>query len=255
MSTRRVLSIHVEHETLLKLEAAGLDETLAQRIIESRGNELAKKIVCLIGKKQSLNWREAREILGAENFFGPEQWREFFGEKFQLASIPEIPWSQAELESPGINQEHFLFLGLECLEGKLLNLPEWHEVFPGKDHPKFCLDWYLRHSFAQKTCKARWYLMPVGIVNGSDDLLHDQQISMLSNEYEVPLAIERVSANILYYLLNSRYLDVGFWARTFDRSDGGSRIGVRGDSGGGLFVCSWLVDAISFLGVAASRKF
>src|SRR3989344_8251134 len=54
----------------------------------------------------------AQEIVGKKNFFGPKEWTKFFGKKFQLATIPEIPWSKNELENPGINQEHFLFLGL-----------------------------------------------------------------------------------------------------------------------------------------------
>lgn len=45
MANRRVLSIHQEHELLLKLEVAGLDESLAQRIIESPKNKLAKELV------------------------------------------------------------------------------------------------------------------------------------------------------------------------------------------------------------------
>ena len=44
----RALSVHQEHELLMKLEQAGLNETGAQAIIESRGNALAKKIVDLV---------------------------------------------------------------------------------------------------------------------------------------------------------------------------------------------------------------
>ena len=42
------LSIHQKHEVLLKLEKAGLDEKLSQKIIESRGNEIAKKMIKII---------------------------------------------------------------------------------------------------------------------------------------------------------------------------------------------------------------
>jgi len=44
----RSLSVHQEHEFLAKLEAAGLTGQLAQKVIESRGNTLAKEIVALI---------------------------------------------------------------------------------------------------------------------------------------------------------------------------------------------------------------
>lgn len=44
----RTLSVHKEHEVLLKLEAAGLDEELAQKLIESKDNYLATKVVRMI---------------------------------------------------------------------------------------------------------------------------------------------------------------------------------------------------------------
>ena len=44
----RKLSVDQEHEVLLKLEAAGLYSELAQRVIDSKGNALATKVVRLI---------------------------------------------------------------------------------------------------------------------------------------------------------------------------------------------------------------
>ncbi len=44
----RTLSVHQEHEFLLKMESAGLDTELAQRVIDSKGNDLAVKVVGLI---------------------------------------------------------------------------------------------------------------------------------------------------------------------------------------------------------------
>ena len=196
---------------------------------------------------------EARKIMGEKNFFGQEEWTKFFGEKVQLATIPEIPWSQSELENPGINQKHFLFLGLNCLDGEPLNLPIWRELYPGENHPKFYLDWYLTHDFAEKTCGLRWYLMPVGIVGGSNNLSYDRQVAMLPDKYEVPQTSARVAANILYYLLNKKYLDTNYWARTSDEF-GGFRVSVQGDSDFGLGVYDWHVDAHDRIGVSASRK-
>jgi len=42
------LSIHQKHEVLLMNGKAGLDEKLSQKIIESRGNEIAKKMIKII---------------------------------------------------------------------------------------------------------------------------------------------------------------------------------------------------------------
>ena len=44
----RALSVHKEHELLLKLEEAGLGDTEAQAIVQSRGNQLAKKVIAFI---------------------------------------------------------------------------------------------------------------------------------------------------------------------------------------------------------------
>jgi len=251
----RKLSVHQEHELLLKLEAAGLDEAAAQRVIESRGNKLAKEMLGLVGLSRSMSLTEAQSVMGEGFFFGPNEWKKSFGKKFQLATIPEIPWSQSELENPEINQEHFLFLGLGRLDGKSLNLPAWHKLYPGENHPKFYWDWYLSRKFAQGTCEPRWYLMPVGIMEGSRSLSYDRQVAMLPDEYEVPTAPARVTANVLYYLLNKKYLDTDYWARTSDKSDGGYRVLVQGLSDSGLHVYYWFDDARVSIGVSASRKF
>jgi len=44
----RVLSVHQEHELLVKLEQAGLSETDAQAVIQSKGNALAKELIEVI---------------------------------------------------------------------------------------------------------------------------------------------------------------------------------------------------------------
>ena len=47
----RSLSVHKEHEFLLKLEAAGLTDELAQKVIDSKDNKMAERIVYLIRNK------------------------------------------------------------------------------------------------------------------------------------------------------------------------------------------------------------
>jgi hypothetical protein len=209
----------------------------------------------LRGSTQTVTVEVAQEVMGKKNFFGPNEWVRFFGKKVQIANVPEIPWSQAELENPEINQEHFLFLGLDRLDGKPLNLPTWHKVYSGEAHPKFYWDWYLSHKFAQVSCEPRWYLMPVGILEGSRSFSYDRQVALLPDEYEVPTAPARVTANVLYYLLNKKYLDTDYWARTSDKSDGGRRVLVLGYSAYGLRVDYWSDDAHDGMGVSASRKF
>jgi len=231
---------------------AQLKELFAQ--IESGKVNKGRLQEFLRGSTQTVTVEVAQEIMGKKKFFGPQEWTKLFGKKFQLATIPEIPWSQSELENPEINQEHFLFLGLDRLDGKSLNLPTWHKLYPGENHPKFYLDWYLPHDFAQRACELRWYLMPIGIVEGSRSLSFDRQVAMLPDEYEVPTAPARVTANVLYYLLNKKYLDTDYRAHTNDKSDGGDRVLVQGYSDDGLYVNSWDGGARGSIGVSASRK-
>lgn len=211
----------------------------------------------LRGSVQSVAVEVALRTMGRNNFFGPEQWRLVFGEKFQLLSIPKIPWTHGELKNPGINQKHFLFLGLECLDGKPLNLLMWQSVFIATDrgdHPKFYRNKYLINRLAQGICANRWYLMPVGVVKGSVGLTYNEQVSLLPDEYEVPSMIELVTANILFYLLNSRYLDDDYWAITCDKEEADfidylgifcSKEGMYIDTRG---------SPSSTAGIAASRK-
>lgn len=52
--------------------------------------------------------------------------------------------------------------------------------------------------------------MPVGPVAGSADLINKnqpQEVLKLLKGYEVTTAIERITANVLYYLLNNKYMD------------------------------------------------
>lgn len=249
----RELPVRIEHELLLKLVAAGLTEPLAQMVIESRGNELAKKFVDSLAGQRTLTWAKAQELVGTENFFGPEQWARVFGIRLNPANIPEIPWSQSVLRKPGIKQEHFLFLGVDIFKNLLLNLKTWHQICPSTYHVKFEGDWYVNDKFAKGTCEPHWYLMPIGIVKGSLNLSYDSQKKLLPDEYEVPTAPARFTANVLYYLLNSGYLDVDFWARTSDRTDNNDTVDIVGDLDG-LSVGPGRIFNDDVSGIAASRK-
>lgn len=232
------------------LQASLEDQTLMERLVYSwQSGEY----------KPTTSQELAKAIMPKGHFFGPEDWLTHFGgrvkfNKTQLTKVAEIPWSEEELKNPGINQPHFLFLGIEKLDGKSLNLPKWHEVYPSREeHPKFHTDsWYLEEPYAKDTCQLCWYLMPVGAVKGSDNHTRRYQQAMLLDSYEVPSIVERVMANILFYLLNSKYLDQELYARTRDK--GGRQVSVGGWFNHGVRIDNWNVVNYSYIGVAASRK-
>lgn len=51
----RTLSVHQEHELLMKLEDAGLGKEEAQLIIDSKDNELARKLIDLVKVRPTFN--------------------------------------------------------------------------------------------------------------------------------------------------------------------------------------------------------
>ena len=205
--------------------------------------------------------QEAKELLGANHFFGPEEWEKFFGKKFQLAKLPKIPWSQFDIrisQEYGIKQEHFLFLGVDKLSGEPLNIDTWIELYHGNDHPKFASDWSddWATDIRNETCRSRWYSMPIGYVINTVNQTYERGQYLLPPGYEIPSMIERVSANILYYHLNGEYLDPGErGARTNALSpsdDYGRRrhVFVSGNKNAGLSY--GFMEPMSTVGIAAS---
>jgi hypothetical protein len=162
----------------------------------------------------------------------------------QLARIAEVPWPKSVLVEPstlseGKLKEHFLFLGVDQIGTEALhqnlNLHTWiglcHEgILPGLDRlasrvcrssngPKFndprtLRDWYLkdwqaprsigtpRVHYTNLTCEFRWYFMPVDALGSSVGAREVHRPC----EYELAKAIEVVTANALYYLLNHEYM-------------------------------------------------
>jgi len=219
----------------------------------------------LFGKKQEGNknpaheqQQEAKKNLGQKNVFGADEWKKFFGNAFQVKVVPEIPWSMDVLKNPGINQEHFLFLGLNVLGGEPLNIPAWNKLRKDKDHPKLLWTTWNKHAFTQRTCELRWYFLSMSFGNHWGP--YNNLVSLLPDGYEVPGSIELVTATILYHLLNKKYPDTGgAMANTSDKTDKGHRVIFRiSEDEGAKIVDNFHLDdsndMVEKLGIAASRK-
>jgi hypothetical protein len=162
------------------------------------------------------------------------------------------------LRDPGISQEHFLFLGLNVLGGEPLNIPAWHELHLGKEHPKLFMIPRNKQAFAQRTCDLRWYfiLFDFGRLWGP----YNNLVALVPDRYEVPGTIELVSATFLYYLLNGKYPDTAGWmANTSDKTNDGHRAIFRiSESEGAQIIDNFHLDdandMLETLGIAASRK-
>jgi len=248
----RTLSVHKEHELLLKLEAAGLNDELAQRVIDSKGNDLATKVVRLIqsgGFEPTTSQKRAREIMGI-NFFGVEEAIRHFGVNLtrqQLAALSEIPFSEAILEQSKDTHVLVAVFPLSILEirGKV-------------DSKLFCdQSWYNKESFAKEYSQVSWQLVGKTPVDNSTSKNWDEQQVLLGQDDEVPRAQVMVYTIIGHYLATGeRLFDERIYVRTSSVGSGGLRVGVGFFGSGGLVVSLyWGGRRGGGLGVSSARKF
>jgi len=214
-----------------------------------------------------------RAIMG-RNYFGPEDWIEYFNIYMAIGAIhkipkfpkiPEFPWSPDVLTSscpftPGekIANTHFAFLGLPKIHRTLLTIMRWHR-FPRIGPAMFYHwrnPWYKDEAFANTvTCEFRWYLMPLHMVRGSERKSYSEQLTMLPMEYEVPTAIEELTKLLLYLRKSGQYVNVDKMARCKDTTYDGIRVQVGNFCTHGVTIMYYPDDLrYDYDGIAASRK-
>lgn len=165
--------------------------------------------------------KEAREIMGSQQFFGPDEWNRHFI-NFNLTKIPAIPWTKDELRRPGLTQQHFLFLGLKSLNGEedekltrdgVLSLKDYlinqHEIPDVRLQviPSGALLTDRQGKTYNQKIQTRWYFMPVGTIRGLERWSeYGSLVAGLPKSYKVPSATEFILGNTLYYLLNHKFM-------------------------------------------------
>ena len=250
----RILSVHKEHELLLKLETAGLNDELAQRVIDSKGNDLATKVVRLIqngGFESTTNQKRAREIMG-KNFFGIEEAIKYFGvnpTRQQLAALSEILFSEAVLEQSKDTYVLVAVFPLSILEIR------------GKVDSKLFYDqsWYNKESFesfAKERGEVSWQLVRKNPVDNSTSKNWQEQQTLLGKDDEVPTAQVMTYTIIGHYLATGKRLFEHVYIRTSSLVSYGARVGLGSFGGGGLVVSFWDVGGpYDSIGLASARKF
>ena len=247
----RTLSVHKEHEVLLKLEAAGLCDELAQKVVDSKDNDLAKKVVRLIqngGFEPSTSQKRAREIMG-KNIFGVEEAIKHFGvnpTKQQLAYLAEVPFAESVLEA--CKDTHVLVavfpISLLDIRGAC------------KDHGLFYnQDWYNKQSFAKEKGEVGWQLIRKTPVSDSMSKTWDEQNKLLGKDDEVPSVHAVVYTMVGHYKATGERLFEKVWVRCSDLDSDGGRVVVGFFDAKGLHVLShWGDDRFGSLGLASARK-
>ncbi|MDO8536916.1 MAG: hypothetical protein Q7R94_01565 [bacterium] len=249
----RQLSVHKEHEVLLKLEAAGLNDDLAQKIVDSKDNDLATKVIRLIrngGFEPTTSQKRAREVMG-KNYFGIEEAIKRFGvnpSKQQLAALAEIPFSEATLKECA--KTHILVavfpLSILDIRGKVER-----KLFCGHE-----CSWYNEQAFAQNYGEASWQLIRKTPVTDSTSKNWSEQQALIAKNEETPRARAMVYTIIGHYLATGERLFENVYVRCSDLDPVGDRVDV-GYFAGGLNVGygHWGDFRIDHLGLASSRKF
>jgi len=247
----RTLSVHKEHELLLKLETAGLTEPLAQKVIDSKGNELAAKVVKFIqngGFEPTTSQKRAREIMG-KNFFGVEEAIQYFGVNptyTQTLVLSEIPFSEEVLQKAKDTHVLVAVFPLSVLEIR------------GKVDSKLFYDqsWYNKESFAKERGEASWQLVRKTPVDNSTSKNWQEQLTLINEEDEVPTAQVMVYTIIGHYLATGERLFEHIYVRTSSVVSDGYRVRVGLFGSDGLFVHRYWVDyRLDYLGVSSARKF
>ncbi|MDP3935083.1 MAG: hypothetical protein Q8Q46_02635 [Candidatus Giovannonibacteria bacterium] len=249
----RILSVHKEHEVLLKLEAAGLNDELAQRVIDSKGNDLAAKVVMLIsngGFEATTSQKHSREIMGQNMFDIKEAIKHFVvnPSKQQLAALAEVPFSEQVLRS--CKDTHVLVavfpMSILYIRGKV----ERKLFYSPEDA------WYNKQAFAKDNGKVGWQLIRKVPVADSTTKTWDEQQALLSKDEETPTAQAMVYTIIGHFLATSERLFENIYVRCSDVDSGGDRVFVGYFHSSGLLVFScWDDCCYSSVGVASARKF
>jgi len=240
------------NELLDKLEAAGLGSPLSQKVIDSKDNELAKKLVRLIqnnGFEPSTSQRRAREIMG-KNMFGVEQAIEHFGanpSRQQLAILNEVPFSEEILAA--LKDTHVLVavfpMSILDIRGKV----EGKGLF-------YVQDWYNRQAFAKDRGEVGWRLVRKTPVPDSTSKSWDEQQALLSKDDETPKAQVMVYTTIGHFLATGERLFERVYVRCSDLSSDGPRVYVGCFGAYGLFVSYYWGDRRDDrIGLSAARKF
>lgn len=248
----RTLSVHNEHEFLLKMEKAGLNDDLAQRVVQSKDNELAMKVVRLIrnkGFEPTTGQKRAREIM-SKNFFGVEEVVKHFDvnpSNKQLAVFSEIPFSEAVLQE--LKDSHILVAVFPISILEIRAKVERKLFYNHED------SWYNNQKFAKESGKTGWKLIRKTPVTDSTSKTWQEQQNLLNKEEETPTAQQMVYTIISHCQNTGERLFEKIYVRTSSLDSGGNRVDVGSFDSSGLNVYYfWDSDRAGGLAVSSSRK-
>lgn len=220
----RTISVHQAHELFLKLEKAGFNGELAQKVIDSKENILAQRVVHLIengGFEPSTSQKRAREIMG-RNFFGIEEAIKHFGvnpSRAQTAVMSVVPFTEEVLAS--VKYTHVLVAVFPMSILDICGKVERKIFYNHKD------SWINKEAFAEAKSENGWRLVRKHAVPDSIQKNWNEQQVLLAENEETPSAQVMVYTIIGHYLATGGRLFEKFpMVRTSSVASGGVRVSV-----------------------------
>lgn len=227
------------NELLNKLEAAGLNDELAQRVIDSKANDLGTKLVRFIRDETfepSTSHKQARAIMG-KNFFGIEEAIKYFGvnpSKQKVAYLAKVPFTEEVLKS--CTNTHVL---VAMFPMSILNIRGKVErnLFYSHDDAR-----YNKQAFAQDKGEVSWHLVRKVPIADSTNKTWNEQQALLSKDEETPTVRIVVYTMVGHFLAAGERLFENIYVRCSDLDSDGRRVGVGSFASWGLFVNAWRDD-------------
>ena len=255
---KRTLSIHQEHEVLLKLEKAGLNSWDAQRIIQSKGNVIAEEMLHVLRNglyEPTKSHEMAREIM-KNNFFGIADVMEQFGirpTREQLKALADIPYSKATLEA--CKDTHVL---VAVFPMSILQMAE-NEFF----RPLFNVNinkqeknlWFKKERFSWDEGTVRWYLICKNPPESSFLKNWAEQLGQFGTESDPAQIRIAVYATLGYFLKTGMRLFKEGMARCAELDMSGRRVTIGPFKDDGIRIQAWWDDSKAyFVGATSVRK-
>ncbi|MBI5077521.1 hypothetical protein HZB94_04035 [Candidatus Falkowbacteria bacterium] len=168
----------------------------------------------------------ARELLGRENVFGPEEVKKTWG--VRLEQVPDILFSEAELKE--CKDTHILVMVCP------LSIVEIRDKFPGDQHLIYAQEWYNNESFAKDRGKVGWHLVRKMPAENSTYKKWDEQQALLGKNEEMPTAQVMIYTIIGHFLATGERLFDDVYVRCSDVVSNGDLVRVGVFNANGLHV-------------------
>jgi hypothetical protein len=216
-----------------------LRNRLARRVVDSKGNDLAKVVGLIQSYRLTTSQKCAREIMG-KNFFGIEEAIKHFGvnpTSQQLAALSEIPFPETVLQQSKDSHILVAVFPLSILE---IRAKVDRKLFYNHETA-----WYNEQSFAKEHGEVNWQIVRKTPVDNSTSENWQEQQALFGKDDIVPTAQVLVYTIIGHLLATGERLVERKYARTSSVDSDGNCVYVSDVGSNGLGISDYW-DAVGY---------